>query len=75
MDREQARYYIDRWEMVRAVERRELRRMSMKRRFEQTAAMFAAGVSFPKDDVFAQQRAEEIERVRRTWEKLKRGKT
>jgi hypothetical protein len=75
MNREQALYYIDRWELVKAVERRELQHMSMKRRFEQTATMFASGLSFPKDDVFARQRAEEVERVRRTWEELKRGKT
>ena len=74
MNKEQVRFYVDRWKAVEAVERRELQRMSPERRFQQTAALFAGGVSFPKDDVFARERAEEIERVRRTWARLKGGK-
>lgn len=74
MDKEQVRYYINRWEMVKAVEHRELRNMDVEKRFQQTAAIFAAGIAFPNDSALTQQRAEEIERVRRTWAKLKRGR-
>lgn len=75
MDKELVRYYIDRWEAVRAVELRELQEMTVEERFQQTAAMFAGGISFPHDDVLERQRVEEVERVRRTWAKLKRGKS
>ena len=66
---EEARAYFKRWELVRDVEARELRRTPMETKLQQLAALMASRQVFgPEPDREAQIRV-----VRERWARLRRA--
>ena len=66
---EEARAYFRRWELVRDVEARELRRTPMETKLQQLAALMASRHVFgPEPD-----REAEIQVVRERWARLRRA--
>jgi hypothetical protein len=66
---EEARAYFKRWELVRDIEARELRRTPMETKLQQLAALMASRQVFgPEPD-----REAEIRVVRERWARLRRA--
>jgi hypothetical protein len=66
---EHAKAYLQRWELVREAEDRELRRTPLTMKFRQLAVLMASGHLFADD----QKRAPEIETVRERWLVLRKA--
>jgi len=66
---EQARAYLERWELVRAVEAAELQRTPMQTKLLQLAALMQArGIFSAEPD-----REAESREIRERWERIKRA--
>ena len=68
MTPEQARAYLERWELVREAEAVELQRTPMAMKFRQLVALVDSRDAFGRDP----QREQEIESVRERWAGLRR---
>jgi hypothetical protein len=66
---EQAKAYLERWELVREAEVTELQRTPLAVKFRQLAALVASSGLFGGDP----QRAHEIEVVRERWSRLRKA--
>ncbi len=66
---EQARAYLERWELVREAEAVELQRTPMAMKFRQLVALMASRDAFGEDP----QREREIEAVRERWAGLRKA--
>jgi hypothetical protein len=66
---DQARGYLERWELVRDVESGELRRTSMEAKLQQLSSLMASRSIFGPDP----DREREIEVVRERWSRLRKA--